>query len=155
MAYNYFPTSYQPVQQVYQNPFQQQYQQQYNQQAQQQSSGLIWVQGEAAAKSYPVAPGTSVLLMDSENSVFFIKSSDASGMPLPLRIFDYTERVQQPQNHSPVAQPEQQINLGNYVTREELEERLSQIMQSQSAPETSTTPAVVKREPAKKERTNG
>lgn len=60
----------------------------------QQSSGIIWVQGEAAAKSYPVSAGQSVLLMDSETPVMYIKSTDQSGMPLPLRIFDYKERNQ-------------------------------------------------------------
>lgn len=60
-------------------------------------SNPIWVQGEEGAKAYMVAPGSSVMLMDSENTVFYLKSSDQSGMPLPLRIFDYTERtVNQP-----------------------------------------------------------
>lgn len=56
------------------------------------NNGITWVQGEAAAKAYPVASGQSVLLMDSEESTFYIKSMDQSGMPLPLRVFDYTER---------------------------------------------------------------
>lgn len=56
------------------------------------NGGITWVQGEAAAKAHPVASGQSVLLMDSEESTFYIKSMDQSGMPLPLRIFDYTER---------------------------------------------------------------
>jgi hypothetical protein len=59
---------------------------------QQQSSQIIWVSGEAGAKSYLVAPGNTVMLLDAENSVFYLKSADASGMPLPLRIFDYKER---------------------------------------------------------------
>ena len=54
---------------------------------------IIWVQGEEGAKAYMVAAGNSVLLMDSENSAFYIKSTDASGMPLPLRAFDYKERT--------------------------------------------------------------
>ena len=58
----------------------------------QQSSQIIWVSGEAGAKSYLVAPGNTVMLLDAENSVFYLKSADASGMPLPLRIFDYKER---------------------------------------------------------------
>ena len=62
------------------------------QQPAQQSSPIIWVQGEEGAKAYMVAAGNSVLLMDSENSTFYIKATDASGMPQPLRIFDYTER---------------------------------------------------------------
>lgn len=56
------------------------------------SNGITWVQGEAAAKSYPVAPGQSVLLMDSEEAVMYIKTTDQSGMPQPIRIFDYKER---------------------------------------------------------------
>ena len=61
--------------------------------AQQAQGGQItWVQGEAAAKAYPVAAGQSVLLMDSEDQIMYIKSTDTSGMPQPLRVFDYTER---------------------------------------------------------------
>ena len=54
--------------------------------------GITWVQGEEGAKAYLVAAGNSVLLMDSEAPVFYIKSTDASGMPMPLRIFDFVER---------------------------------------------------------------
>ena len=61
--------------------------------AQQSDNDITWVQGEEGAKGYLVAPGKSKLLMDSENPVFFIKSVDVSGMPHPLRIFDYTERT--------------------------------------------------------------
>ena len=79
---------------------------------QQPQSGLIWVQGEAGAKSYIVANGNSVLLMDSESQTFYLKSADASGMP-SMRIFDYHEReAQKPQ-------PMQEQDNKNYVTREE------------------------------------
>lgn len=61
-------------------------------QQQQAQSGINWVQGIDAAKAYIVAAGNSVLLLDSEAQRFYIKSTDASGMPQPLRIFDYTER---------------------------------------------------------------
>lgn len=83
-----------------------------------QSSSIVWVQGEAGAKSYLVGAGQSVLLMDSESSSFFIKSTDASGMPLPLRVFDYTERVQTPK----VASASGEINFDKFVTREEFDE---------------------------------
>ena len=36
---------------------------------QQQSSQIIWDSGEAGAKSYLVAPGNTVMLLDAENSV--------------------------------------------------------------------------------------
>ena len=45
------------------------YGQQWPQQMQPQSqqNGVIWVQGEAAAKSYLIAPGSTVPLWDSED----------------------------------------------------------------------------------------
>lgn len=85
--------------------------------AQQQSSPIIWVQGEESAKSYLCAPGNSVLLMDSEKSSFYIKAVDASGMPQPLRIFDYTERTAAPK---PSVQT-QQTAREEYVTRREFD----------------------------------
>lgn len=54
------------------------------------NQGLLWVQGEAGAKSYLVAPNTTVLLMDSDESVFYLKSADSTGMP-SLRVFSYSE----------------------------------------------------------------
>lgn len=78
----------------YQAPYQQNYYPMQNYQTQQQppqQSGIIWVQGEAAAKSYPVAPNSSVALWDSEANVIYIKSADGSGMP-SMKIVDYTMR---------------------------------------------------------------
>ena len=36
-------------------------------------SGIIWVQGEAGAKAYLVAPGNTVQLWDSEDQVIYLK----------------------------------------------------------------------------------
>jgi hypothetical protein len=86
------------------------------------TNSLIWVQGEAGAKSYLVAPNATVMLMDSEGERFYLKSADASGMPLPLRIFDYKERsVTHPQVAGGAASGEQ-IDFGKFVTREEFDE---------------------------------
>lgn len=121
MAYPnyYYPTNYQPYAPMMQQPQPMQQQAPVQQvqpiQQVQDDSGIKWVQGEAGAKAYPVAPNKSVLLMDSENSVMYIKSTDASGMPLPLRIFDYTERTAQ-NAHNAVAEPKTDT-----VTREEFE----------------------------------
>lgn len=79
------------------------------------NNGLIWVQGEQAAKSYPVAPNSTIMLMDSERDSFYLKSVDASGMPLPLRTFDYTERTQSGQIPSLM----EQSNKQDFVTRQE------------------------------------
>lgn len=90
------------------------------QQPAQSNQSLIYVQGEAAAKSWMVGAGQSVLLMDSETPVFYIKSADASGIPLPLRVFDYKERTQNAPHGAPQATQSEQINLDDkYVTRQE------------------------------------
>lgn len=82
----------------------------------QQNNQITWVQGEAAAKAYPVAAGQSVLLMDSEDLVFYIKSTDQSGMPQPLRTFDYTER----KSSGTEIKAAQQAN--DYITRAEFDD---------------------------------
>ena len=93
-----FPATYQPIYQpVMQQP----------QQSQQQ--GIIWVQGEAAAKSYLVAPGSTVQLWDSEEKVIYLKSADASGMP-SMKILDYTIRGDQPETPAAI-----------YATKEDLD----------------------------------
>jgi len=75
--YNGFPVTYQP---------------QYQYQAQQpQQNGILWVSGEAGAKSYLVAPNNSIVLFDSESPTIYIKSADASGMP-SIKVLDYTVR---------------------------------------------------------------
>lgn len=114
----------------YQNPYLQQPQypnpmpQQNSFANQQQNNGLVWVQGEAGAKSYLVAPNTTVLLMDSENQRFYLKSSDSSGMPQPLRIFEYTERTQSAQN-TPLVQ--ESIDLSSFATKAEFDAFKSEI----------------------------
>lgn len=97
--------------------------------AQPSSSGIIWVQGEEGAKAYMVAAGNSVLLMDSENSTFYIKSTDPSGMPMPLRTFDYTERTVA---SKAIVQPSRTPEA-DYVTRTEfnaLQEKIDAFLAS-------------------------
>ena len=100
---------------------------------QQQSSQIIWVSGEAGAKSYLVAPGNTVMLLDAENSVFYLKSADASGMPLPLRIFDYKERQNTPTSDFKAPTNDFSELDGKYITREEFERRMASIA-TQNAP---------------------
>ena len=71
------------------------------------SNTRIWVQGDTGAKSYLVAPNTTVDLWDTERQTIYIKSADASGMP-SMTTIDYTFRENAPS-------PE-------YVTHEELKE---------------------------------
>ena len=105
-------------------------------QSAQQSSQIIWVSGEAGAKSYLVAPGNTVMLLDAENSVFYLKSADASGMPLPLRIFDYKERTTAAQQAFGGSTAAEAVNLDNFVTRKEFDELKASIA-SQPTPKKS------------------
>ena len=82
---NGYPATYTPMYQAY-SPVPQQSAPQASAQG-----ALIWVQGEAGAKSYLVAPNTTVALYDSENQTIYLKSADASGMP-SMKILDYTIR---------------------------------------------------------------
>ena len=131
MAYNNgFPMNYQQFYPSYNYVPQQQLNQPVVQQVTQpvNDTGILWVQGEAGAKSWAVAPGKSVMLMDSESNTFYIKSSDNSGMPMPLRIFDYTERTQQSTQQVNAIQHEQ-IDMSQFITKDELEARLSEFIQ--------------------------
>ena len=96
--YGGFPATYQPMIQA----------PQYQAPQQNQQGGLIWVQGEAAAKSYMVAPGNTVQLWDSEEKIIYLKSADPSGMP-SMKILDYTIRGE-----------EKEAPAVEYATKEDL-----------------------------------
>lgn len=104
MAYN-FPIGYYPYQ----------YPQAQPQPQPQASSGVIWVQGEAGAKSYLVAPNNTVYLWDSESQTIYVKSADASGMP-SIKVLDYKVRNTAPE-----------LKTSNFVTRDELNDIIKQI----------------------------
>ena len=111
-----FPATYQPMVPQYQAPVMQT-----QQQAPQ--NGLIWVQGEQAAKSYLVAPNSTVQLWDSEEKVIYLKSADASGMP-SMKILDYTIRGDANTAVAPVAE---------YATKDDLralEEKIRELENS-------------------------
>jgi len=113
---------------------------------------IKWVQGEAGAKAYLLAPNKRVMLMDSESDTFYIKSTDMNGVPLPLRIFDFHERRQEQsqkgqlttnaninmQSAAPMASASTvqtsaeninrgDINASNYITREEFEQTIANL----------------------------
>lgn len=82
----------------------------------QQNNSIVWVQGEEAAKAYPIAPGNTVLLMDSENPVIYIKRADLSGRPMQMEIYDMVRR-----DPKQTLNNEQMIDLSGYVKMEELD----------------------------------
>lgn len=60
------------------------------------NSDIVWVQGEEAARIYPVAPSRKLILFDSEAPVLYAKQTDYDGRPMPMRIFDLVERKSEP-----------------------------------------------------------
>lgn len=121
MAYNnyfpqYYPNQMPMMQQPQQMPMQQPQMPQNS--SANSGNGITWVLGENAAKSFPVGAGQTVLLMDREEPVMYMKSVDQSGMPLPLRIFDITERTSQ---HSESVVAKSAITE-DFVSRKEFEE---------------------------------
>ena len=126
MAYN-ANGNYSPYLPQYTPPFHDQLGQLRTQQFQQQmqpsamqptGSQIIWVQGEAGAKSWLIAPGSSVLLMDSEAQRFYIKSADPAGMP-SLKVYEYREVTGQIERAEP--------DPVDFVTRKEFEELRNRI----------------------------
>ena len=77
-------------------------------QPQEPRSEIKYVQGEAGAKSYLVAPNQTVVLFDTESNVIYLKSADQVGMP-SMKILDYTVRGSQ-------IEPE-----NDFVTKDDLE----------------------------------
>lgn len=96
----------------------------------QSDSPMIWVQGEAGAKAYPVQNSKMVVLFDSEEKRFFIKTTDGSGIPQPLRIFEYTE-VTGNKKEAP------SVDTSMFVTKDELNEAINSLKQSQNKPQTN------------------
>lgn len=109
---------------TYQQPYQDrltQLQNQYQQTAPQQiNQGLLWVSGEVGAKSYLVAPNSTVLLMDSDSQRFYLKSADGAGMP-SMRIFEYNEVTNTPSSVVYATNSHEKELDSKYVTREEYE----------------------------------
>lgn len=132
MAYNYgnyYPTpmgnfspqySQTPMNQMQMNNMQMQPQMQ----QQSNNAGFVWVQGEAAAKAYPVAAGNSVLLMDSEAPVLYMKSTDVSGRPLPMETYDLVKR----ENVVAQQSKQPQIDLSEYVKMSDLESKVKELV---------------------------
>lgn len=122
MAIPYFPASYANQ---YMPPM---YQNQYIPQQQTQQNGFLaaWIQGgEQSMKSYTLTGANQrVYLFSTDENIFGVKSTDASGMPLPLEMFRY-ERISA--EKLPEKPTEPQIDVSGFVTREEFESRIAQI----------------------------
>ncbi|MBR4333975.1 MAG: hypothetical protein IKP72_14955 [Clostridia bacterium] len=123
-----------PGQQYWQDPaymryMAQQHQQpvQQAQQAQQQPSSrmveVVPASSEQAAKEFPVPAGATQMIIGSDDSFIAVKAVSMTGQ-VTFDIYD----------KRPPAPPEKPIDLGLFVTRDELEKRLAEL-KKQEVPE--------------------
>ena len=90
------------------------------------NNSIIWVQGEAEAKNYLVAPNTTIPLWDTEEHKIYLKSADSAGMPT-IKILEYTIREK---NSNPlIAESEKSASNVEYVKIEEFK-KLQEEMES-------------------------
>lgn len=126
---NGFPVTYPQMFPQYQQPYQQiqNVQQLPNVQQQQvQQSNIIWVEGEADARSFQLAPNSTIPLWDRNAQVIYYKSSDASGMP-SLKILDYTIRDKMQENGTISQSINGNGNYHGYVTKAEFDVMVAEI----------------------------
>lgn len=70
----------------------------------------IWVKGRTEADNYQLPNGGTVILMDSDTNVFYLKTRDANGIYAPIREFKYEE----------IQSNQQAQNTVNFATKDDL-----------------------------------
>ena len=91
---------------------------------QQSQNTFAWIQGEDSARNYPVAPGNTVVLIDSDKPIMYMKTADLSGRPQPLQVRylvskDDYEKIQNGSNNLK--------SESEYLTKAEFEEKLREL----------------------------
>ena len=80
----------------------------------------IWVQGEAGANAYIVAPNSFVRLWDSQKPIFYEKHTDSSGRPV-TEVYEYSKKATPTESVAEIDQPNFKEQL------DALERRISNI----------------------------
>lgn len=78
-------------------------------------TSVVWISGgKEEANGFMVAPNSRVIIFETNSMVFHIKERDASGTPVPMRTFDYTEETRN-------ASQDNEKTDKKFVTREEFD----------------------------------
>lgn len=95
-----------------------------------------WIQvaGIEGAKSQIVQPGHTAWMMDNNSPVFYVKSVDGMGSAT-FKAFRFAEIAPETQN---ATQNGQEINMREYVTREEFNALLAKLGESPTSKEETT-----------------
>lgn len=115
-----------PGQQYYQDPAYMRYmtQQQHQQPQQQQNNSrmveVVPASSEQAAKEFPVPAGATQMIIGNDDSFIAVKAVSMTGQ-ITFDIYD----------KRPPAPPEKPVDLGAFVTRDELEKRLAELKQKE------------------------
>lgn len=92
------------------------------------SNGIIWVPNINAANDYLVAANSAVALWDSSAPFVYLKQADSTGKPT-IKVFELVERDP---NQRQTKQEIQLPDLSNFITRDELEDILSERLKKPS-----------------------
>jgi len=113
-----FPIGYQPAQLYY--PYAQPVQPQPQQAGMTPPTvhaDIVQVDGEQAAMAYPVAAGASQMMISKDETMIFVKTATATGQS---SVDVFVKR--------PPAPPKPEVDMSLYITRDELEKRLADLM---------------------------
>lgn len=91
-------------------------------------NGMIWVSGRQEADGYLIVPNSAVALWDANNPVVYLRKADSTGKPSTV-VYDLVERTD-----NPPAQAAPQVDLSQYITRDELENILAERLKKPSKP---------------------
>lgn len=80
------------------------------------TTNIIWTMGAESAKAYPVAPGRTIMLMDSESPTFFIKAVDNNGFAT-MKSFSFAEQL------AAVEEP----SAAKFVTTDQLQAAIAEL----------------------------
>jgi hypothetical protein len=91
---------------------------------------MFTVHGEEGANAFPVAPGQKVTLIDADNAVIYVKSTNQFGQSLPLEIYDMVLRkppVQDIPQVAPAMSKDEIVNEVNSAVKTALQKYFPQI----------------------------
>ena len=95
-----------------------------------QSITMFTVHGEEGANIFPVAPGQKVTLIDADNAVIYVKSTNQFGQSLPLEIYDMVLRkppVQDVSQATPAMSKDEIVNEVNAAVKAAMQKYFPQI----------------------------
>ena len=102
----------------------------YSPYALQQSITMFPVHGEEGANTFPVAPGQKVTLIDADNAVIYVKSTNQFGQSFPLEIYDLVLRkppVQDIPQVAPAMSKDEIVNEVNAAVKAAMQKYFPQI----------------------------